>query len=149
MSDNYLRLVPVDPNWTPPPDAAEIAANIFKRMLPGAESVRAASEEGVVFYDAGGNTESICCPRCSSELSDWWGDAMDKAFRSNFTDLAIVTPCCAAQTSLNDLRYVWPAAFGHFALEASNPGVSAITDAQREALEQALGVPLKVVWQHL
>jgi hypothetical protein len=149
MSDNYLRLVPVDPKWSAPVEAAEKAVRILAKLLPAAGHVCTRSENGVVFYDAGANTESISCPACGSDLGDWWGDAMDEAFAFGFTDLTIVTPCCAAQTSLNDLIYVWPAAFGSFALEATNPGVSAFTDAQKAALEEALGAPLKTVWQHL
>ncbi len=149
MSDNYLRLVPLDPEWIPSPDIAEKAVCILFKMLPAAAHVCSRVENGVVFYDAGGNTETISCPTCGSELGDWWGEAMAAAIASGFTNLSVVTPCCDAQTSLNDLDYVWPAAFGSFVLEATNPGVSAFTDAQRAALEEALGARLKTVWQHL
>jgi hypothetical protein len=149
MSENYLRLVPADPKWKPSPEAAEAAVQVLAKLLPAAEHVCSHSEDGVSFYDAGANTESISCPGCGSDLGDWWGEAMGEAFASGFTDLSVVTPCCAAKTSLNDLNYVWPAAFGSFALEAANPGVSAFTDAHRTALEEALGVSLKTVWQHI
>ncbi|NZD50784.1 hypothetical protein [Rhizobium leguminosarum] len=42
-------------------------------------------------------------------------------------DINTVAPCCGATVSLNDLRYVWPAAFGRFALEAHNPGIGDTT----------------------
>jgi hypothetical protein len=55
---------------------------------------------------------------------------------------------CKTRTSLNDLVYVWPTAFGSFALVA-NPGAAAITDAQRGAIEQVLGSSVKAVWQRI
>ena len=149
MSDHYLRLVPADPRWRAAPEAAKAATRILAEMLPAAEDIRAHHEDGVVFYDAGSNTERIACPACGADLDDWWGDAMEKAYATGFRDLTVVTPCCAAKSSLNDLVYVWPAAFGAFALEARNPGISAITDSQRADLERALGSPLKIVWQHI
>jgi hypothetical protein len=149
VSDNYLRLVPTDPAWRPTSEAAETAVQVLARLLPAADHVCSVGEDGVVFYDAGANTESISCPACGSDLGDWWGEAMDGAYAMAFTDLAATTPCCATRTSLNDLTYVWPAAFGSFALKVTNPGVSAITEAQKATLEEVLGAPLKVVWQHL
>ena len=149
MSDTFLRLVPVDPRWTPSHDAAASAVRLMTRMLPAADHVSFHVEESVVFYDAGEFSESISCPACRADLGDWWADAMNAAYVSKFEDLAIVTPCCATRTSLNDLVYRWPAAFGRFCLEAFNPNVAGISDPDRAALEEALGAPLKVVIQRL
>ncbi|WSH63252.1 hypothetical protein U8Q05_16350 [Rhizobium ruizarguesonis] len=52
---------------------------------------------------------------------------METGSADGFKDLNTVAPCCGATVSLNDLRYVWPAAFGHFALEAHNPGIGDTT----------------------
>jgi hypothetical protein len=47
------------------------------------------------------------CPDCSEWLDQaWWGERMDAAWsddQSRFGDLDVVTPCCAANSSLNDL----------------------------------------------
>ena len=149
MSDHYLRLVSVDPNWSPSPEAAAAAVGILATLLPAADHVRAVGEAGVVFYDAGELAETIGCRRCGADLGDWWQGAMTQAFASGFTDLAIVTPCCGARTSLNDLDYVYPAAFGRFALEAANPAVADVTDEQKAVIEAALGTRLRTVFQHL
>jgi hypothetical protein len=142
MSDNCLRLIPRDPNWRPTPEAAAAATALLAEAFPAAERVEARAETNVVFYDAGFNTESISCPSCGADLDAWWGDAMSEAGETGFGDLAVVTPCCASRTSLNDLDYVWPAAFGSFALEVSNPGAPSLADEQRKAVEQALGSPV-------
>jgi hypothetical protein len=149
MSDNYLRLVSYDPRWNPGEAAAKEAVKIARELFPQAEHVAVEYEEGVTFFDAGANTESINCPLCGSDLEDWWGEAMNHAAASHFEDLAIVTPCCHRSTSLNDLRYLWPAAFGTCALTIVNPGATSLTADQLRSIEQAIGSPLKVVWQHL
>ena len=149
MSDNYLRLVSVDPQWVPSASAVEAGVELLTAFLPEADEVAARPEEGIVFYDAGANTETVSCPACGSEITEWWGDAMDAAFESELSDLSITTPCCAAKSSLNDLKYVWPAAFGRFALEAANPATNDLTAEQLASLERVLGTALKTIWQRL
>lgn len=149
MSDTYLHLVPSDPDYRPTEDAAEAGVRLLKGFFPRAEGVKARAEKGVVFFDAGENSESVACPFCGADLMDWWGDAMDHAQMGGFSDLSIVTPCCSKHTSLNDLVYVWPAAFGSFALEVADPGESSIGEAQRTSIEQVLGCSVKTVWRRL
>ena len=149
MSDNYLRMVPNDPYWQPDKAAAEAAANIVRGLFPRAEHVGIEYSEAVTFFDAGANTESVRCAFCGNDLEDWWGDAMDRAGASDFSNLTIVTPCCGKSTSLNDLRYVWPAAFGMCALVVANPGATSLDAGQLRGIEQAIGSPLKMIWQHL
>ncbi|WP_095203588.1 hypothetical protein [Mesorhizobium carmichaelinearum] len=149
MSDSFLRLVPYDPHWHPDAPAAAAALKIVSDLFPLAEHVAVEYEEGVMFFDAGANTESVHCPFCGSDLEDWWGGAMDRAAASRFEDLSVTTPCCHKASSLNDLRYVWPAAFGVCALTVVNPGVASLASEQLRTIEQAMGAPLKAIWQHL
>ncbi len=149
MSDNYLRLVPAEPNFCPAEDAARAALATMSELFPAAKHVELEFCDEIRFFDAGQNTESVACPHCDAELSEWWGDAMDIAYVSKFADLSVRTPCCQRATSLNDLVYMWPVAFGRFALEAANPGRPTLSDEERAAVEQALGSQLRVVWQRL
>ncbi len=149
MSDNILRLVPHDPDFRPSEDAIAVSLGIWREVAPAAESIAAESEDGGTFFGAGENAESIACPSCGADLQRWWGDAMDQASKSRFENLSVATPCCQRATSLNDLVYVWPAAFGSFALAMTNPGIPTIADEQHKRIEQALGSPLKVIWQHI
>ncbi|MBZ9707775.1 hypothetical protein LB543_13685 [Mesorhizobium sp. ESP7-2] len=149
MSDNYLRLVPYDPRWYPAQHAATAAVNAAHGLFPAAGHIAVEYEQGATFFDAGANTESVHCPFCGSDIEEWWGDAMNQAAESRFEDLSVTTPCCHRPTSLNDLRYVWPAAFGVCALTVISPGVNSVSSEQLRTIEQAMGSPLKVIWQHL
>ncbi|WP_095091333.1 hypothetical protein [Mesorhizobium sophorae] len=149
MSDTYLSLVPHDPHWHPDEPAAAAAVNVARGLFPQAEHVAVESEEGVTFFDAGANTESVHCPFCGGDIEEWWGGAMDQAFAAGFADLSVTTPCCHKPASLNDLRYVWPAAFGVCALTVVNPGVTSLASEQLRAIEQAMRSPLKAIWQRL
>lgn len=87
-------------------------------------------------------------PGARGRVGGWWPDAMDRAHGRHFADLAVTVPCCGAATSLNDLRYDWPAGFARFVLEATNPGVPELPDAALAELERRLGAPLRVVRAH-
>src|SRR5262249_13741059 len=59
---------------------------------------------------------------CERELDkEWFGKAMDRAYEKKNWDLTIKLPCCGKGSSLNDLKYEWPAGFARFVLEARNP----------------------------
>ncbi len=73
---------------------------------------------------------------------------MDDAFKVRFTALAVTTPCCGANVSLNDLNYEWPAGFARFVLEAMNPGVGDLATAEIAALAEIVGSPLRRIWAH-
>lgn len=149
MSDNYLRLIPHDPYWLPSAEVVITSLSTLRRFVPAAENVSAESENQVKFFDAGENSRNIACPSCGNNLQDWWGDAMNEAWKSKFENLAVVTPCCYTSTSLNDLVYTWPMAFGRFALVAANPGVASLASEQLKEIDLAIGSHLKVVWQHI
>lgn len=55
---------------------------------------------------------------------------MSRASVSGFANLMIVMPCCDGVTSLNSLRYEWPAGFARFILQAMNPGIEDLTGEQ-------------------
>lgn len=86
------------------------------------------------------------CPNCKADVEDWWGEAMDTAFASKFKNLSAKTSCCGTTVSLNTLTYVWPAAFGRFALEALNPNMDDTTYEQDQQLAESLGAPLRKIW---
>jgi hypothetical protein len=74
---------------------------------------------------------------------------MDIASQSQFNNLMVTAQCCGARVSLNELNYIWPAAFGRFALEAMNPNLRDLTPAQESALSEAVGHRIRKVWVHL
>ena len=148
MSDNWLTFVPRDPHFQPSQEAIEAALSLLREFAPAAEGITDESNDNVNLFHAGSNLESISCPSCGADLKDWWGDAVNEAWKSHFENLSVVTPCCRNAASLNDLNYEMPMAFGRFALELFNPRTN-IGDEQRKHLEQVLGTPLRAVWCHL
>ena len=150
MSDNVLRLIPLEPEWVPDPQVGENARRLLQRLLPEASQVTIEVQDHVGFVDQGANFESVGCPACGASLDvGWWQAAMEKAMESQFADLAVSPPCCGARTSLNDLRYVWPAGFARFSLEAMNPNRSGDLDpAEIGQLEALLGCKLRQIWAH-
>jgi len=72
---------------------------------------------------------------------------MDKAFASQFVELAITMPCCALATNLNALNYLPPAGFARFSLSAMNPGVGGVLSVDDlSILEKATGCKLRQVY---
>jgi len=149
MSDNWLRYVPTDPQFQPSASAAKAAEALLLSFVPQAEEVRSRFTEFVGFVDPGANWSGVFCPLCGTDVETWWGDAMSTAAEADFTNLAVQVPCCHATTSLNELRYVWPAAFGRYVLEAMNPNVKDLSAQRSELLSVALGCSVREIPVHI
>lgn len=149
MSDNWIVLVPHDAEWTPTAEAAQRCIEMLLRFFPRADQVTPRFESSVSFFGADCDLEGVSCPNCGHDAQNWWIKAMNKAWETRFADLSVTTPCCGTPTSLNDLCYHWPAAFGRFALEVRNPGSRGLSREQHQALELCLGSRLHTIWRHL
>lgn len=146
MSDDWIQFVPADPKAQPTKEAADKAVRLLKSFAPDADEVTATFTEDTEFFHPGVNWSGVRCPVCGADVELWWEDAMD---RESFSDLTVQTPCCRSHTSLNDLHYVWPAAFGRFVVEAMNANIGETTAEQERALSDALGLQLRKVLVHL
>lgn len=147
MSENLLRLIPDVPQYVPPENAVSIAISILSDLTANAR-VDAQIYPEVRFVDQGGNFEAIYCPCCGAELDPgWWGQLMDQAAQNHFTDLSMITPCCACDTNLNDLRYHWPAGFARFCITIGNPPPK-LRQSTIRMLNKVLGTRLRQVWVH-
>jgi hypothetical protein len=149
MSDNWLQYVPRDPEFQPAPEASERAAALLLSFLPNAESVDVEFHDEVVFFHPGANWSGVKCPACGADVESWWSDEMERASERGFSELSCVTPCCRTSTTLDQLQYVWPAAFGKYVLEAMNPNVKGLTRQQLEQLASVLGSDLNEVALHI
>lgn len=148
MSDDFLRLISTDPQYTADRRALREASALLASFLPQAQEVTFEIKEGVSFIDPGQNLERIFCPRCGHEVDmGWWGDQMDAAYETGFSDLSLKMPCCGATVSLNDLQYDWPAGFARFVLEARNPR-ERLDEEQLRSLEAILGCALRQILAH-
>lgn len=148
MSDTVLRYVPTDPHWQPTPEAAAKAVSLLETIAPRADEVKSRFEDEVRFFDPGENWSGVECSACGADAGDWWGRAMDAAYTGGFKDLETVAPCCGKTVSLNELRYVWPAAFGRFALELRNPETADTSEEQDRAVGECVGMQVRKVWAH-
>lgn len=149
MSDNYLILIPTDPNWTPDGASAEKAGNIVAELTPDAEEAEGFIMDEVEFFDAGDNFKGVTCPHCGADVTDWWPGAMDKANDLAFGDLGVTMPCCGRPSSLNDLVYDMPQGFAQFAITVTEPGIERLDEAALRRVGEALGHPVRAIWQRI
>jgi len=149
MSDNWLIFIPTDPDALPSRAAADKAVELLKTFVPEAYEVLAKFSERTEFHCGCGNWSGVNCPKCGTDVEEWWKDAMDKAWESEFKNLSVTTPCCGHSTTLNDLNYVWPAGFSCFVLEAMKPNIRQTTAEQDQALSEALCLKLRKIWVHI
>ena len=151
MSDNWIAIVPEDPDFIPEFESQNTALELFRMIAPESDEIEIKLSEGVQLFDCGTNLERIICPHCNREIpTDWWQDQIDEDHDGNgFLMKRYPTPCCQTAFSLNQLRYEWPQAFGRFAIDAMNPNIERLHEEQREAFERILGTPLKIVLQHV
>ena len=136
MSDNFLKIAPSAVGYIPDPESVRRTTALLKSMLPKADEVAFREWTGIQFVDQGCFFERVSCLQCGRELElDWWHEQMGSKWNESakcFETLDVKPPCCGRQTSLNDLKYEWPAAFSRCILEVVNPG----RDLNEEELRQ-------------
>jgi hypothetical protein len=146
MSDNYLKLVPVDTSFVPTAEAQSAAVSLLRRLAPRADDVNAVASDNVEFVDCGSNWTGVRCPHCAQALDEWWPSAMASAASTAFSNLDVVLPCCGRSSVLTELDYIWPIHFGRFVLQARNAGIDGqLPPGDVSQLESLLGCPLRVV----
>ena len=149
MSDNWVILIPTDPEFVPDVLARRQACEELTRRLPAAYRIDDDLTDDVRFIHQGANFESVSCPSCGEELTlEWWQGAMNAAHAGHFRDLRATPPCCNVPTSLNDLRYDWPAGFARFEIDIKG-GVEGVEASDMSVVEGILGCKLRLVWRHL
>ena len=133
MSDNWIVLIPEDPEYVPSEFQRARARKLFEGMAPEADEIEIVVEDKVQFFHCGGNAERIRCPSCNAQVDyKWWGEQMDEDYVNNgFGLAAYATPCCGARHRLHDLIYDWPEGFGRFAIEVMNPGIGKLDESQQ------------------
>jgi hypothetical protein len=148
VSDNYFRFIPTSPTYVPDAIAQHAGTELVQRHLPHADEVCARVFATTRFVDPGANFEGVFCAHCDEDLTEWWSAAMDHMAEADFSNLSTTVPCCGIATTLNDLRYEWPAGFARFFLEVRGPGVPEPPTEMLEALQRTLGCELRTIWVH-
>ena len=143
MSDNLLRIVPIDPEFVPPPEADAAAVRVLRSMLSNADSIATRRTESVEFIDPGENFEGVFCPHCAADITHAWPEWMGYM---HDTQRRLTLPCCGGESILNDLTYRWPAGFARFVLEAKNPeSCDWLSRKQVDELREILRYPLRQI----
>ena len=148
MSDNILKLIPFSPTYMPDDYSIEKALTHLQQHVQSADNINVVKSNLPRFIDQGANFEKIICPNCTSLIDvNWWQEAMDKAYKNGFEDLTIKTSCCGMETSLNELKYYWPAGFARLSIEIRNPRTE-IPDDVLEKVEEILHSHIRKIWAH-
>jgi hypothetical protein len=149
MSDNWMIVIPVDPLAVPPKESAEAAFALLTTMRPEAQDAELYLSDQPDFFHCGSNFGSVFCPFCATEIREWWSKPIDAWWKSaDRRELSVETPCCGRATSLNDLDYVGEQGMACVAITMMNPN-SDLEPEERRKVEDALGLPVRVVWRHI
>lgn len=150
MSDNWIVLIPQDPQYLPTPAQQESASRRLREFLSEADEIKVSVSPTVQYFDCGGNFESVACPHCGTHLDDgWWPETMSEDYDDGFKLAQYELPCCARQVGLQDLVYEKPQGFGKFGLSAMNPGFADLNEQQLKELEEILGTKLQKIYRHI
>jgi hypothetical protein len=79
---------------------------MLTKSLTSFQNIKVTVSENIRFINPGVNWERVVCPNCRTVIEpSWWEQVMDKTYESGFSNLAIISPCCGVETSLNELQY--------------------------------------------
>lgn len=121
MSVDIYRIIPKDPYKKVSQDKLNAAKSFIESAIV-CDSVDLIITDTPNFYDCASNFEMITCPKCGKEISfDWWGEAMDIAWKDEFNKLDIILPCCGESSSLNDLCYDFKCGFACCSINIRDP----------------------------
>lgn len=148
MSDCILKIAPQNPFYKVSEPLLQKSRDFLEANIY-CDSIEVKCCMTPIFVDCGSNLERIVCPNCHSELPfDWWGEAMNKAYESEFTSLETVLPCCGLTISLNDLEYHFPCGFACCVIEILNP-VFDSEDYIIDSIQKILGINVRIIKAHI
>ena len=157
MSENYLRIIPADPNLVPTRAVANQIVDLVRRAFPAADEVVAERHRRPTFIDQGENLEAILCPACgkrlalqaADEVGGWWHDLADSLHNKNLTSVEATMPCCRRVVPFTTLEFDWPAGVASFEISIRSPGTTDPLSARlQRKVEALLGTPVKYVRAH-
>ena len=150
MSDNWIIIIPQDPEFVPSKQAQESAILFFQELAPSADEIKVKLSDRIRFIDCGSNLDRIVCPDCAGELElEWWQDSMDEEYEKGFPLRPLSLPCCGSQRTLQELAYDWPQGFARFSLEAMNPSIPDLEEQDLNRFSSILGCKVLKILQHI
>ncbi len=150
MSDNKIILIPHDPQYLPDEIQKAAAIEYLNHITPDADEIELIEHDSVEFFDCGENFGWIKCPSCHAELEvKWWSSRMSDDYADGFMLNTYLLPCCGEHHTLAELHYEWEQGFSRFAISIMNPHIGLLKPDQKKVSEEKLGVPLRVIYQHI
>ena len=147
-SGQNLKVIPTEPNFEPTKEQQRTLIKYSITKYQRSE-IRSILTNQVEFIDPGESFDSVFCNHCGQNLEiEYWQDAMDKAYQNAFNDLSIVTSCCNKTTTLNDLKYHFPAGFSKYQLVINTPMPERTESDFTSEIEQILGKEVRLIWEH-
>ncbi len=148
MSDHFLVVIPADPKSGLPDTAEDVRAALSR--IAGSREARVKDYGKLKFIDAGQNFERITCPACAAAITvATWHGWMDEDWHGEdgFHLHLHQTPCCGAETTLNDLVYHSPQGFARWFVSARNPNRGPLTAKEIAELEEIASLKLRAIAQ--
>lgn len=160
MSDDYLKIVPVEVSHIPVAGAHQAAIELLEGFFPDGEECEVEVHDTVQFIDQGENLERVYCPACQGTIeinflakndpgASFWFDLSERLGEEEVFEMSVVMLCCGKSVPFTSLTFDWPAAFARFELSVRNPDSSEnLSAAELSELEQVLGCKLRQVRAH-
>lgn len=149
MSDNWVKIIPADPQIVPDAAAVVRVEQLLKHSYRSDVPIAGRTSEHIQFRDNGENLENILCPKCGSDLQPYWMDWLDHSYdNSHFADRIVTTPCCGLAVDLNDLDYRWLVGFSRFEISLMNAG-GTVSQAHLQQIAEIFGFPVKLIHSHV
>ncbi len=147
MSSSILKIISTDPSYLPD-KIDQTNAKKFLTKFYKDHQIEFTTTDTTEFVDQGENFETVSCNLCGLDIEiEYWQNAMNNAYEKQFTDLTFVTRCCNKITSLNDLKYKWPAGFSKFIMSISDVQ-NELDEKNIKELQGILCTILRIIWAH-
>src|SRR5580698_3325541 len=145
MSDNWIRIIPEQPDFVPEEENQQRALSFLRQLAPRSQEIRTTVGDRIGFVDCGENFESVACPSCGVvfEMAAWLRWMAEDFDGEGFTLRNRVIPCCGAQHTMKELRCKLPQGFARFQLSAMNPNIGELPEESRKKFQEILGCTIR------
>ncbi|WP_086348172.1 hypothetical protein [Candidatus Enterococcus clewellii] len=147
MSDQYTYISSSDPKHQLSESVAMQIIATLGSILPELHITYEAFDQ-IRFIDCGQNFSQVRCSYCGKNITEWWGDEMERCHSVNFENLYIVVPCCKRIMMLSQLHYSWPCSFARYAFRIENMERS-IEPTILSEISGLAGTALVLIHQHI
>lgn len=149
MSDEFITIIPEQPDYVPDPARQSQGISYFRSIVSDSTEIKSSTSDHIQFVDCGENFENIGCPSCNKvvDIETWqiWMrmDYAEKGFNLNLHNM----PCCGYKYSLQELKYLFPMGFAKYSLSAMNSNTGQLSKGQVKEFEKILGCPIRVLYR--